>query len=115
NNPAAAGLNSIANTASIADDGAYEPDINPADNSANDTDTLNAAPAFGTFTKSDGLTSTTPGSTLTYTINYANAGNQDATGVVLTETVPTGTTFVAAGSSVWTGCSNGAAAGTVCT
>ncbi|HEX8889752.1 MAG TPA: cadherin-like domain-containing protein, partial [Pyrinomonadaceae bacterium] len=115
NNPAASGLNTISDTASISGDTSYEADINPANDSANDTTTLNAAPAFGTFTKSDGVTTTTPTSTLTYTINYTNTGNQDAAGVVLTETVPTGTTFVAAGSSAWTGCSNGAAAGTVCT
>ncbi|MBD0369759.1 MAG: DUF11 domain-containing protein [Pyrinomonadaceae bacterium] len=104
NNPAPAGLNNISNTASIADDGAYEPDVDTSNNSASDTNTvLNAAPAFGTFTKSDGVTSTTPGSTLTYTINYTNTGNQDATGVVLTDTVPTGTTFNAGASTAgWT-------------
>jgi hypothetical protein len=99
-NPVAAGLNSIQNTASIADDGLYEPDVSPADNTASDINTsLNAAPVFGTFTKSDGTTTTTPGSTLTYTINYANTGNQDATGVVLTDTVPVGTMFVPGSST----------------
>ena len=52
---------------------------------------------------SDGATSTTPGSTLTYTLSYANAGSQAATGVQLTETLPTGTTFSAAASTAgWT-------------
>jgi uncharacterized repeat protein (TIGR01451 family) len=36
------------------------------------------------------------GGTLTYTLNYANAGNQDATGVLITDTVPANTTFVSA-------------------
>ena len=115
NNPAAAALTQIVNTASIADDGANGTELDSSNNSSSDTDTLDAAPAFATFTKSDSITSTTPGSTLTYTINYANTGNQNATGVVLTETVPTGTTFVATGSSTWTNCANGAAAGTQCT
>ncbi|HUQ31150.1 MAG TPA: tandem-95 repeat protein, partial [Pyrinomonadaceae bacterium] len=115
NNPAAAGLNTISNTASIADDGAYEVDVNPADNSKTDSDTaLNAVPDLNVTSKSDGVANTTPNSTLTYTINYSNSGNQGAANVVLTETVPTGTTYVAAGSSAWS-CSDGAVGGTPCT
>jgi CSLREA domain-containing protein/uncharacterized repeat protein (TIGR01451 family) len=116
NNPAAAGLNSISNTASIDhDETAYEEDINLANNTATDTNTtLNAAPDLTVSSKSDGVTNTTPGSTLTYTINYANSGNQGAANVVLTETVPTGTVYVAAGSSGWS-CANGSPGGTVCT
>jgi uncharacterized repeat protein (TIGR01451 family) len=114
-NPAAAGLNTISNTASIADTVVYEPDITPADNSATDNNTaLNAAPDLTVSSKTDGVTNTTPGSTLTYTINYANTGNQGAANVVLTETVPTGTTYVAAGSSAWS-CANGSPGGTTCT
>lgn len=112
--PAAAGLASLQNTATIADDGLYEADVNPSDNTATDIDALNAAPAFS-LSKTDGVMSTMPGSTLTYTLNYSNTGNQDGTGAVLTETVPVGTTFVSAGSSAWNGCSNGAPAGTICT
>jgi uncharacterized repeat protein (TIGR01451 family) len=114
-NPAAAGLGSISNTASIADTVVYEPDITPLDNSATDNNTvLNAAPDLTVSSKSDGVTNTTPGSTLTYTINYANTGNQGAANVVLTETVPTGTVYVAAGSSAWS-CANGSPGGTTCT
>lgn len=36
------------------------------------------------------------GTTLTYTIGYANAGPSDATGVVITDTLPTGATFLSA-------------------
>lgn len=36
------------------------------------------------------------GSTLTYTITYGNSGSQNATNVVIRDTVPTGTTFVSA-------------------
>src|SRR5205085_3975855 len=75
---------------------------------------LNAEPAFGTFTVSDGVTATTPGSTLTYTVSYTNTGNQGASGVVLTETVPTGTTYVATGSSAWS-CADNSPGGTACT
>jgi uncharacterized repeat protein (TIGR01451 family) len=38
------------------------------------------------------------GATLTYTISYANTGTVDATSVVISDTVPTGTTFVSATS-----------------
>ena len=114
NTPAASHLTTISDTASIDDDHAYEADFDTSNNSSSDSTTLNAEPAFGTFTKDDGTTTTTPGSTLTYTINYANTGNQDAVGVVLTETVPTGTTYVATGSSSWS-CADNSPAGTTCT
>jgi hypothetical protein len=61
---------------------------------------------FGTdleFTKTDGLTSTTTGSTLTYTVNANNANTGVNVGLpdlgmplVISETIPTGTSFVAA-------------------
>jgi uncharacterized repeat protein (TIGR01451 family)/LPXTG-motif cell wall-anchored protein len=68
-----------------------------------------------TVTKSDGGISTTPGGTVPYVIGYRNAGPDDATGVVLTETVPASSTFNAAASAVGWSCANGAPAGTVCT
>ena len=41
-----------------------------------------------------------PQDVIEYRLTYANNGDQDATGVVLTETVPTGSTFV--GPDDWT-------------
>jgi uncharacterized repeat protein (TIGR01451 family) len=100
-NPASAGTASISNAATIADDGASGPDANPSDNSASDTDALIAAPDMVVTMAAGG--SNQPGGTLTYTLSTSNVGNQDATGVVLTETVPTGTTFNALASSPgWT-------------
>ena len=86
-----AGLANIVNNASIADSGAGGTDINPADNAATDTDTLNAAPDLK-------IAITDPpfakrGQKLTYKIAFSNVGNQDATGVVLTETLPANTTI----------------------
>jgi uncharacterized repeat protein (TIGR01451 family) len=98
---APAGLESIFNTATIGDNGATGPDPTPLDNTATDTDTLAAAPDL-TITKSDGMATATAGDTLTYTLNYTNAGNQNATGVVITDTLPAGTSFDAAMNPGWT-------------
>src|SRR5262249_31368500 len=93
--PAAAGVNSITNPAQVADDGNNGADLTPGNNTASDTDTLVAAPDL-TITKDDGLTTVTPGHTVTYTLTMSNVGNQNATGVVVTDTLPANTTFVSA-------------------
>ena len=100
--PTAAGLDSIVNNASITDDGASGADPTPANNVDDDIDTLNAAPNLF-VTKDDGLAVVMAGDSVIYTVNYGNIGSQGATGVVLTETLPAGTTFDAANSSAgWT-------------
>ncbi|HLX64913.1 MAG TPA: PKD domain-containing protein [Planctomycetota bacterium] len=105
-----AGANTIVNTATVNDDGTNGADPTPLNNSATDTDTLIAQPDLA-ITKDDGVLSCVPGDTLTYTLTVNNHGNQDATGVVITETVPAGTTFVAVGSSVGWTLANGATGG----
>ena len=57
----------------------------------------------GSFVGQSGLTisksapeTVTSGSNLTYTITYGNTGNTNATGVVIKDTVPAGTSFVSA-------------------
>ncbi len=114
-NPLPAGETQIANTASIADDGFNGADPTPGNNSSSDNTPINAAPDL-TITKDDGSMTTTPGGTVAYTLTYRNVGNQDATGVVITETVPANATFNATSSAptVWS-CADGAAAGTTCT
>ncbi len=94
-NSLAAGINDVTNSASATHD-----DIDPTNNNTgSDTDTVNANPVL-TLTKSDGQANADLDDTLTYTLNYANTGNQDATGVQIIETVPSGTTF--AGTADWT-------------
>jgi uncharacterized repeat protein (TIGR01451 family) len=102
-NPLPAGISKqITSQASISDDGTNGPDGNPSNNTSSDTITLNAAPDLK-ITVDDGQTTALPGTGLDYTLAYSNIGNQGATGVVLTETLPANTTFNAAQSSPgWT-------------
>lgn len=97
-NPAVTGLDSITNTVTVADDGTNGADPTPDNNTAEDTDVLDAAPDLEII-KSDGVESVTDGQTLTYLIAFSNIGNQDAEGVVITDTLPAETSFVS--------CSNG--------
>jgi uncharacterized repeat protein (TIGR01451 family) len=65
--------------------------------------------------KSDGGVSITPGGTVTYALAYANQGNQDATGVVITESVPLNTSFDPGASTPGWACAPTIGAGSVCT
>jgi len=108
------GVTQTSNTAVISDDGTHGDDPTPGNNTSTDPTPLNAVPDM-TITKTDADISTVPGGTITYTLTYDNVGNQDATGVVVTETVPANTTFTTTGSSAGWSCADGAAAGTSCT
>src|SRR5438552_16247698 len=57
--------------------------------------TVTSAPLL-TITKSAAPSPVSPGATLTYTLAYANTGTANASGVVLSDTVPANTTFVSA-------------------
>ena len=67
------------------------------------------------ITKSDGGVTVEPGDTITYTLSYTNAGNGGATGVVLTETVPSNTTFNPGASTAGWVCVPDGNAGSTCT
>jgi uncharacterized repeat protein (TIGR01451 family)/fimbrial isopeptide formation D2 family protein len=73
------------------------------------------------ITKTDGVTTAIAAQVNLYTVSYQNNGNVTATGVVVTETVPVGSTFNSGQSTAATwlavgggACPNNAAAGTVC-
>lgn len=70
------------------------------------------AKALLTLNKDDDGANVQPGEVIRYTLNYANEGNQAITGVRITETVPSNTTFAAVDQG-WS-CPNGAPAGTEC-
>ncbi|MCB9436685.1 MAG: DUF11 domain-containing protein [Anaerolineales bacterium] len=113
-NPLPAGITEIDNLACIADDGTWGADVNPADNCEGDDTPVDAQPDL-TIVKDDGGVTTTPGGVVVYTLDYANVGNQDATGVVISDTVPVNATFNLANSTAGWSCADGAPAGTVCT
>jgi uncharacterized repeat protein (TIGR01451 family) len=113
-NPVAAGVSQISNTASIAGNATYGADPTPGDNSGSDTTPVTAAPDLS-ISKSDGGASVAPGGTVSYTLTYANGGDQGATGVVLTETVPADATFNAGASTAGWSCTPDDNAGSTCT
>ncbi len=68
-------------------------DSNPNNNTASFTTTL-APSADIAVTKAVSTATSTPGGTLTYTIQVSNAGVSTAAGVTLTDVLPTGLTFI---------------------
>jgi uncharacterized repeat protein (TIGR01451 family)/fimbrial isopeptide formation D2 family protein len=72
------------------------------------------------ISKSDGQTTVAAAQVLVYALGYHNTGNQTASGTVITDTVPTGTTFNSGSSTgTWrladdSTCPDGSAAGIVC-
>lgn len=112
--PVPAGLDEISNTATIADDGVNGADPTPADNSSTDTTPVDAAPDL-TLAKSDGGISAVPGATVAYVLSYANDGNQGATGVTLSETVPANAVFAPGASTAGWLCVPDGNPGALCT
>jgi uncharacterized repeat protein (TIGR01451 family) len=88
--PAASGV--ITNTASVT---STTTDPNPADNITTQATTLNTQ-ADLTLTKSDAPDPAAAGGTLTYTLTVFNNGPSNATGLVLTDTLPVSVTFTSA-------------------
>jgi uncharacterized repeat protein (TIGR01451 family) len=68
------------------------------------------SPAAFSLTKTAGATQIAPGANVTYTISYSNYGGTAASGVVITDTLPTGLTYAsstsggvnASGTVTWT-------------
>lgn len=85
----------LTNNASVSAD---EGDTNGSDNSTS-LDTEIEHHADLALTKTDSIDPGTAGGTLTYTLGVTNYGPSVATGVVVTDTLPTGLTFVAGGST----------------
>ena len=109
--PSATGT--LSNTATVSS-GVTDP--NPGNTSATDTDTR-AASADLSITKTNGVTTATPGGNVTYTITASNAGPSNVTGATVADTLPaslTGTwTCVGAGGGTCTAAGSGNLSDTV--
>ncbi len=105
-NPVPAGTTQLANSAIIHDSSGTT-------SGGSDTTPVQTTPGL-TINKSDGGLTVAPGSTVNYTLSFANTGNIGLTGVLITEQVPANTTFNAAASSGGWSCANGSAPGTAC-
>ncbi|MCP3979559.1 MAG: DUF11 domain-containing protein, partial [bacterium] len=95
--PLASGVSQISNSATATDDGASGPDLNAADNTAADSTPIDSGPG-GTgpdlvLTKDDGGATVGAGGLIAYSLTIANTGNQDATGVELTDAIPSHASF----------------------
>jgi methionine-rich copper-binding protein CopC len=112
--PVAAGVTLISNTASIADDGSKGADGTPADNSSSDTTPVTAVPNLKIVKTADSP-GVKAGQVASYTLAYSNIGNQGATGVVITETVPADSTFNPGASTAGWVCAPNNNAGSTCT
>lgn len=112
--PLPAGVELTVNEVSITDDGTNSENGEPVVDLGSHATPLIAQPDM-VIDKDDGGIIGQPGLIFPYTLTYTNAGNQDATGVVLTETVPVGATYAAVASlpQVWD-CPDGSPANTVC-
>jgi uncharacterized repeat protein (TIGR01451 family) len=98
--PLDAGVDEIINTVDISDDGIEFDGSTPVpstDTAMEQTPIGGALPQL-TIDKDDGGIGVSPGQRYSYQIDYANIGNQGATGVVITETVPEDVVFSATGS-----------------
>ncbi len=105
----------LSNTATVAAPAGVT-DPTPGNNSATDTDTLTASADLA-ITKTDGVTSATPGGSVTYTITASNAGPSNATGATVADTFPASLTCtwtcVGAGGGTCTASGSGNIADTV--
>jgi uncharacterized repeat protein (TIGR01451 family) len=75
----AAATGTLSNTATVTGSGVTDPV--PGNNSATDSDTLSASADLA-ITKTDGVTTATPGGSTTYTITASNAGPSNASATV---------------------------------
>ncbi|WP_143735429.1 DUF11 domain-containing protein, partial [Microbulbifer mangrovi] len=84
------------NSVSVTDDGTNGPDPTPENNT--DEEPFDITEVDLAIAKDDGGITTTPGGSVTYTLDYANIGSAPAEDVTITETLPENTTFDAANS-----------------
>src|SRR6185369_739473 len=97
----------LSNTATVTVPAGFT-DPTPGNNTATDTDTVVAANADLSITKSDGNASVSAGGMTTYTIVASNPGPSSLTGVTVTDTFPPAITSVSWSCTATGGSSCGA-------
>jgi len=90
-----AGPDTLNNTVTVADDGQSGPESDTTNNDDDVVIELDATPDLVVDKQVD-LVKATQGDSLLYTITVTNAGNQGSTGIVITDSLPPGVTFVSA-------------------
>ncbi|MEO5714168.1 MAG: hypothetical protein ABIT37_11830 [Luteolibacter sp.] len=104
----AAATGTLSNTATVSPPAGVT-DPTPGNNSATDTDTLTPQADLA-ITKTDGVTSAVPGTSVTYTITASNAGPSAASGTTVTDTLPaiiSGASWTAVGAGGGTATASG--------
>ena len=91
NDPVAAGVEALTNTAFVDDDHTGGPDPTPMNNTASDDTDLAASARLG-ISKDDGITEVHAGDTVTYRILVTNTGDQDTDTATIVDTLPAGYT-----------------------
>jgi len=92
---------SIANTVTVTAPAGFT-DPAAGNNSATDTDTINAAASDVAVTLTPSTTTVAAGGPLDYTVGVANGGPGQATGVTVVQTLPPGATFIGSTGTGWT-------------
>ena len=99
--PVPAGVDTVENSASVADNGLFGADPTPANNVDDDIDNLDADPDFivekvdALLVDADSSGNPSAGDTLRYTVSIQNTGDQDAADVVFDDTPGANTALVA--------------------
>lgn len=88
------GSTTITNIATIGDNGTRGPDQEAVDNLTSLNTFINTGPNLY-LSKDDGGITVKPGDLIAYTLTYTNNGTENAAGVVITETLPLNSSFVA--------------------
>ncbi|WP_346837710.1 isopeptide-forming domain-containing fimbrial protein [Microbulbifer sp. SAOS-129_SWC] len=86
--PIPSGVEETSNTTSIDDDGGKGPDQNTDDNSDDEVTPIDGRPDYVIVKIPNYNGPANPGDTVSWTIDVSNQGNQDGTGVVVTDTLP---------------------------
>jgi large repetitive protein len=95
--PLPPGVSSVANTATVADDGSHGPDPDLTDNTATDTDIVPVADLSLTKLVDDPAPNV--GDVVTFTVTATNAGPDTAPGVAVNDPLPAGLDFVSSSAS----------------